>query len=152
LYRDGGFYGNNRKLVEEVYFLAHKYLVVRCARILGNSPDSLLDRLLEYRPIPYTLDSYLQFVGLNDVLGLLSTCIDKLRIPTVVTAAGSGCVTVEELCATAQVTPVIADGAKKVIRDCDSSIADRMHPFKSSMDYAKDYIDRRKVQEAFIRG
>jgi hypothetical protein len=161
LYRDGSYYGKNRKLVEEVYFLMPRYLVVRCADIVWNGPNETLDRLLGYKPFPYTPDSTLQFIGLQSVVDVVCGCLGKLsNYPTVLTASGKGCVTVEELCSMARVTPVIDDPAKKVSRDCDSSMVDRLYPFvssevvkalKSSKDYAREYIDRKLLQETFAR-
>lgn len=161
LYRDGSYYGKNRKLVEEVYFLMPRYLVVRCADIVWNGPNDLLDRLLGYTPFPYTLGSTLQFIGLQSVVDVVCGCMAKLpSYPTVLTAAGKGCVTVEELCDMAHVIPVIDPKAKTVSRDCDSSMVERLYPFvsseglkslKSSKEYAREYIERKRLQETFAR-
>jgi len=152
LYLDGGFYGKNRKLVEDVYALAGRYLVVRCAQVLGNAPNDLLDRLLGYQPIPYTPDSQLQFVSLQDVVTLTAACVEGERFQSVVTAAGRGCVTIEELCKMAGVTSLVADGARRLVRDCDSTSVTNVHALKHSKDYAMEYIGRKKNLEATNRG
>jgi len=158
LYRDGSYYGKNRKLVEGVYFLMPRYLVVRCANIVWNGPNDLLDRLLSYTPFPYTPDSNLQFIGLQSVVDVVCGCLYKLsHYPTVLMASGKGCVTVEELCDMAKVTPVIDVNAKIVSRDCDSSMVDSLYPYvssegtkavKYSKDYAREYIERKLTEES----
>jgi hypothetical protein len=147
LYRDGGFYGRNRKIVEEIYYLCRRYLVVRCSEIVGERSCRLLDRLLDYRPIPYTPDTTLQFLGLQDGVRLVCECASKLTIPTVLVASGKGCVLVEDLCNMAKVRPVLSDHARKMCRDCDSSLADRMTGFRTSKEYAREYIVKRIAQD-----
>lgn len=144
LYRDGGFYGRNRKLVEEVYYLCRLYLVVRCPEILGNCSNDLLETVIDNRPFPYTPDTTLQFVGVESVVNLVCACAFKVDTPTVLVAAGSGCVIAHELALMAGHAGLsVSDHARKISRDCDASLVDRMVGLKSSRDYAQEYISRR---------